>query len=173
MNDHAYDDGIDEAEHERHEQLFGTPDERAAMQREMAERQARIKREETLAWCAQRAETREAKPRQNTESDEVLMQANATNYWKSYIKHQLDQRDAANVRAIAQAIANEEKARQYADDDIMTIVRDVRDRFDEMDARLNELEGRISKRAPAIKCDGNARAFDLDRVRDTFDGWRH
>ena len=94
----------------------------------------------------------------------------ATNYWKGYIRDQLDSANMALTKAIAQAIVDGERHRDQADFELRTIIIDVRDRFDEMETRLLELEARISKRSPAIKCDGNARAFDVDRLRGE---WRH
>jgi len=57
---HDDEDDIDEAERRRemYEQLCGTPDERAAEAREMAERAAKLKTDEVMAWCRQRAEAR-------------------------------------------------------------------------------------------------------------------
>ena len=62
---------------------------------------------------------------------------------------------------------HEERQCDQADFDLRTIIIDVRDRFDEMETRLNELEARMSKRRGAAtpKCDATPRGFDLDRLR--------
>lgn len=63
------DDNDDERRHETYaEKIFGTPEEQAAMQREIAERRAQIERDETLAWCVQRAASRDEKGTSNVDS---------------------------------------------------------------------------------------------------------
>ena len=120
------------------------------------------KRAEVLAWARQRAEARERPPVvERRQQDEAV----ATNYWKGYIKRQLDSANMAMTKAIARAIVDEEKARKQADDDLMTIISDVRNRFDEMEARLAELRAAT----PTVKCDATPRHFD----RGAFNGWRH
>ena len=52
------DDLDDDTERWRDEKF--SPEQREAMQREQLEREARAKKNETLAWCRQRAEAREA-----------------------------------------------------------------------------------------------------------------
>ena len=58
-------------------------------------------------------------------------------------------------KAIAQAVVNEERRREQSDNDLMTIIVDVRNRFDAMEVRaaevaalratIDELRGRLDK----------------------------
>ena len=159
-------------ERERHEKLFGTAEEREAEARELAERQAQTRRDETLAWARQRAERQRPPVVEKTYAQKKQDEAAATKYWQGYIRQQLDSANMAMTKAIAQAIVNEERRCDQADFDLRTIIIDVRDRFDEMEARMNELEARISKRRGAATptCDATPRGFDLDRLRGE---WRH
>lgn len=166
--------------------------EREQAQREMAERQAKTKREETLAWCAQRAERqRQPVSAEKTDAQSKQDEATATEYWKSYIRDQIGKNSTAMINAVGDAVgdvlAKEKKAREMGDDELRQQFWDVTARFDdhprhdeitalyktidELRGRLDKLEAAPASRAPApaIKSDGTPRGLDLDRLRE----WRH
>jgi hypothetical protein len=136
-----HDDNDDEIRRQNYERMFGTPEEREAEASEAEVRAARIRSEETLAWARQRAEEREAERQRAPVVEKThAAQAKATQYWEGYIKQQLDKRDLSMIKAIAQAVVDEERRRERADADIKTIIFDVRDRFDAMEVRAFEVE---------------------------------
>jgi hypothetical protein len=145
------------------------PGEKEQLAAEMAERQARIKHDETLARCEQRAE-RPPQVAEKTYAQKKQDEAAAMGSLRSYVSDELDRRDRVTQKLIARVVVDEERRREQSDENLMTIISDVRNRFDEMDARLGELEARMSKRRGATTptCDATPRGFD----RDAFNGWR-
>jgi hypothetical protein len=57
--------------------------------------------------------------------------------WAAYIRRQLDERDRAMTKAVAQAIVAEEKARATADD---ALRQEMRTTIDKLTERLDRLE---------------------------------
>ena len=141
------------------------PGEKEQLAAEMAERQRQMDAEAREAERVREAERQRPTVVGKTYAQKKQEETAATNYWKDYIKRELDQRDRVLFKAIAVVVVGEERRASQADDDIMSIVCDVRNRFDEMEARLRELRAAT----PAMRCDGNARDLDLARVRE----WRH
>ena len=60
-----------------------------------------------------------------------------TQGWAPYIRRQLDERDRAMTKAVAQAIVAEEKARGTADD---ALRQEMRTTIDKLTERLDRLE---------------------------------
>ena len=161
---HTDDDDTDEEVAE----IYGWQEgEREAMQREMAEQQARAKRDETLEWCRRRNLEVPSKsksdgptdelgrplndPRNKFNPDEVVTKGYGmpatqaaptllTKEWQAYIERRIDTHNIAMIKAVADAVVTEEKARQQIDTDLIA-------RVAKLETELTELRAEAKVRA--------------------------
>lgn len=175
MHDHD-DDEFDEAEYRReeYERLFGTPEERAAEAREMAERRRQIDRDETLAWCAQRVAAREFVPRVQTgPTDGAGRPLNDPAYrlpdvvMKDYgvpaaaVPHSKAQPDWTKV--IGTLLAEQELSFKAQ---LEAAVAPFARRVTELEAEVRELQVAALRRAePATDAEARKRAGDIRRTQ--------
>jgi hypothetical protein len=75
--------------------------------------------------------------------------------WAAYIRRQLDERDRAMTKAVAQAIVAEEKARATADDALRQEMRTTIDKLTERLDRLGGRQGRAAACRRLTMCDQN------------------
>jgi hypothetical protein len=126
---------------------FPAGEDREKIEREMAEREALLKREETLRWAYERQAARGAVTTPDTitkrfpSREEVLREtqhesqpASLTREWATYIKQQIDRQERCTMRAVAQVVVEEERQREALGERVKALEADLaelRDRLDQ------------------------------------------
>lgn len=112
-----------------------------------AEREAVLKKAELLAWAYERQAAREAaehersKPRaEPAPARRSHRGADMTEQWRGYIRAQLDAQQRAMMKAVAQVVVDEERAREA-----------LQRRIEQLEREISELKGRdIDRRLRAV-----------------------
>ena len=135
------------------------PGEREAIAAELAERQARIKRDETLAWAEQQIETRDAASRLDADekgihtmdtpggAQEMPQQdrsATMTNDWATWVRREIrtsqrKQRDAI-LGGVGDVMAEQRAAHKKTVDELRREIETLRATVADLTARLDRLE---------------------------------
>ena len=149
------DDDDEEAARRRQQyrELFGTDEQQEVEANELAARQAQREREEILAWCRQRAEAKQQRP---VVEKAAQQQKDAAAYWQKRIRDEVDKGYLALRRAVADVVGKqlnaEERARKQGDEELKGIIFDTQRRFDDhpthdvikaLRTRIDELQARL------------------------------
>jgi hypothetical protein len=118
----------------------------------MAEREAMLKKAETLAWCYARQAARDAtvtvtkrfpSARQAMRETHESQSASMSRDWQDYIRRQLDKRDRVMSRAVAQVLIEEERQREALGQRVATLEAEIA----ELRNRLDQERGRRGLKA--------------------------